>query len=273
MTEQSLPGGVGNGGMVVRVGDTVRRPWRSSTRATHALLTHLDRVLPGVAPVPLGETGRDEQGREMLSWIDGDVGVPPFPGWVAEETFLVSLGELLRRVHDALDGWPAPADAVWAGDIVDPHGGPLIVHSDICVENVIVRDGRAVAIIDWEFAAPGRRIWDVVSTARLCVPFTAPSRRDPVYDGLDVTHRLRVLLDAYGLDDADRASFTEVLEERRVIGERFVRNRVARGEPAFTERWDNPDGEARFQVEHGWVAAVPKAVARKKATAQKEGRR
>ena len=181
--------------------------------------------------MPLGETGRDEQGRELLSWLEGDVGVPPFPDWVAEETFLVSLGELLRRVHDALDGWPAPADATWADDIVDPQGGPLVVHSDICVENVIAREGRAEAIIDWEFAAPGRRIWDVVSTARLCVPFTAPSRRDPVYTGLDVTRRLRVLLDAYGLDDADRENFTEVLEERRAVGEAFVRRRVARGEP------------------------------------------
>lgn len=261
MGEQLLAGGVGNAGLVVRLGETVRRPWHPSTPATHALLTHLDHVLPGVAPVPLG---RDEQGREMLSWIDGDVGIPPYPAWAVAEEFLISLGELLRRIHDALEGWRPPAEAVWADDIVDPHGGPLIVHSDICPENVIVRAGRAVAVIDWEFAAPGRRIWDVVSTARLCVPFTAPSRRHPAYDGQDVTHRLRLLLDAYRLSDADRAIFTEVLDERRRAGERFVRRRVARRDPAFRQLWDHPEGESRLRIESGWIDAVPADVAQRR---------
>jgi aminoglycoside phosphotransferase (APT) family kinase protein len=260
VSEHSLAGGVGNDGLVVRVGDTVRRPWHPSTEATHALLNHLAKVLPSVTPIPLG---RDERGREVLSWIDGDVAVPPFPAWVTRPEFLVSLGQLLRRSHDALESWPPPEGVGWAHEIADPHGGPLIVHADICPENVITRGGRAVAIIDWEFAAPGRRIWDVVSTARLCVPFTAPSRRDPAYDGLDVTERLRVFLDAYGLSADDRSIFTEILEERRVAGERFVRGRVGRREPAFVDRWDNAEGEARLLAEQRWISAVPVDVARR----------
>jgi aminoglycoside phosphotransferase (APT) family kinase protein len=128
---------------------------------------------------------------------------------------------------------------------------------------VITRDGQAVAIIDWEFAAPGRRIWDVVSTARLCVPFTAPSRRDPVYQECDVTERLGRLLEAYGLDDDDRAIFTEVLEERRAAGERFIRGRLARGDRAFIDRWDNPEGRSRLLLERSWISAVPTAVAQR----------
>lgn len=252
--EQTLAGGIGNAGRVVRVGDTVRRPWRPSTPATDAVLDRLAQVLPGVAPKPLG---RDDQGREVLSWIDGDVGLPPFPAWVTSREFLISLGELLRRIHDALDGWSPPAGVRWGQELADPHGGPLIAHADICPENVIARDGRAVAVIDWEFAAPGRRIWDVVSTARLCVPFTAPSRRTAAYHGLDVRERLRTLVEAYRLSEPDRAAFAGVLDERRRVGERFVRGRVARREPAFVELWDNAEGEARLQVERGWVEAVP----------------
>ena len=258
MDETLLPGGVGNAGQVTRVGDTVRRPWRSSTAATHALLARLNEVLPGVAPRPLG---RDEQGREVLSWLDGDVGIEPFPQWVTEERFLISIGQLLRRIHDALASWQPPPGLEWSDQIPDPHGGPLIVHADVCPENVIVEDGRAVAIIDWEFAAPGRRIWDVVSTARLCVPFTAPARRDPIYAGEDVTARLRVFLDAYGLQPADRVAFTAVLDERRIAGERFVRRRMALGETAFIERWGSPEGERRLQLERDWVRAVPTEVA------------
>jgi Phosphotransferase enzyme family len=256
--EQPLAGGVANAGSVVRVGDTVRRPWRPSSGATHALLNHLAEVLPGVAPTPLG---RDEQGREVLSWMDGDVAIPPFPRWVTSEKFLVSLGQLIRQIHDALEPWHPPENASWSDDLADPGGGPLLVHADICPENVITRDGKAVAIIDWESAAPGRRIWDVVTAARLCVPFTAPSRRDPVYAGADVTTRLRLFLDAYGLPDPDRAIFTRVLDERRVVGERFVRGRVARGEAAFRELWDNPEGAARLLVERGWISDVPADVA------------
>jgi hypothetical protein len=259
MDETVLHGGVGNAGLVVRVGDTVRRPWHPSTPATHALLTYLDEVLPGVAPVPLG---RDEQGREVLSFLPGEVAVTPFPAWAASPEYLMSIGRLLRRIHDVLAHWRYPAGLPWSDELADPQGRELIVHADVCPENVITRDGRAVAIIDWEFAAPGRRIWDVVSAARLCVPFTHPSRRDPIFDGADVTARLRSFLNAYRLDDEHRDRFTHVLRERSLAGERFVRGRVARGEPAFAERWGPPEGEARLALEQAWISAVPDDVAR-----------
>jgi aminoglycoside phosphotransferase (APT) family kinase protein len=258
MAETVLHGGVGNAGLVTKVGDTVRRPWRASTTATHAVLAHLNEVLPGVAPVPLG---RDEQGREVLSFIAGMVAVPPFPQWVADEQFLVSLGQLLRRIHDVLAIWQPPTGLEWSDQIPDPHGGPLIVHADVCPENVVTRDGRAVAIIDWEFAAPGRRIWDVVSTARLCVPFTAPARRDSVYRDVNVIDRLQIFLDAYGLAAMDRRNFAQVLDERRRAGERFTRHRVARGEAAFIQKWGTPEGERLFVVEREWVDAVPTDIA------------
>ena len=258
MEEILLPGGVGNAGLVTKVGDTVRRPWRPATAATHALLAHLNEVLPGVAPVPLG---RDEQGREVLSFLEGEVAVPPFPKWVAGEEFLISLGQLLRRIHDVLETWRQPSGLEWSDQIPDPHGGPLIVHSDICPENVIARGGRAVAIIDWEFAAPGRRIWDVVSTARRCVPFTAPARRNPIYGDMDVTDRLRGFLDAYGLAAADRREFTQVLDQRRAVGERFTRRRIALGETAFAEKWGTSAGERRFALEREWVRDVPTDIA------------
>jgi aminoglycoside phosphotransferase (APT) family kinase protein len=131
---------------------------------------------------------------------------------------------------------------------------------------VITRHGRATAIIDWELAAPGRRIWDVVSTAKLCVPFTAPSRRDGAYHGQDVTDRLQVFLDAYQMNDIDRAIFTQVLEERRIATERFIRGRIDRREAHFVEKWDNLAGEELLQAETAWIKTVPANVARSKQT-------
>ena len=55
-----LRGGYTNDGKVLRVGDTVRRPWRHTSRATAALLHHLEAAGFDGAPRFLG---RDDEGR------------------------------------------------------------------------------------------------------------------------------------------------------------------------------------------------------------------
>src|SRR3954451_15774768 len=94
--EEPLAGGMGSGGAVVRVGDTVRRPVRAHTAAVGAFLEHLERVgFPGAPRV----LGIDEEGREILSYVDGDVGLPPFPAWVGDEALLRSVARLQRELH------------------------------------------------------------------------------------------------------------------------------------------------------------------------------
>src|SRR4051794_22753902 len=95
--EVALPGGMGSGGAVVRVGDTVRRPPKSTDAAVNAFLVHLERVGFDGAPRYLGT---DDQGRTVLSFVDGDVGIPPFPAWTVDDELLVSVAELQRRLHD-----------------------------------------------------------------------------------------------------------------------------------------------------------------------------
>jgi hypothetical protein len=59
---------------IVRVGDTVRRPLRPFSLTVQAYLAHLrDAGFTG-APLPFGV---DEQGREVLSFVPGDVPRPP----------------------------------------------------------------------------------------------------------------------------------------------------------------------------------------------------
>ena len=74
--EVPLAGGMANEGQVVRVGDTVRRPQRSWSPATHALLRHLEAVGFEGAPRFLGI---DEHGREVLSYVPGAAVLPPYP--------------------------------------------------------------------------------------------------------------------------------------------------------------------------------------------------
>ncbi|GAA4203412.1 hypothetical protein [Actinocatenispora rupis] len=53
------------GRRVVRIGDTVRRPWRPWTPTVHALLDHLRAVGFRYAPRAFGA---DREGREVLAY-------------------------------------------------------------------------------------------------------------------------------------------------------------------------------------------------------------
>ena len=117
--EVPLPGGVANRGLVVRVGDTVRRPLRSTSPAAHALLRHLEDVGFAGAPRFLGV---DEQGREVLSHVPGSAVLPPYPAWALTDEALVSVAELLRAYHAAVAGfdpspypWPTSPPASFRG--------------------------------------------------------------------------------------------------------------------------------------------------------------
>jgi hypothetical protein len=107
--EVPLLGGIANQGHVVRVGDTVRRPQRSWSAATHALLLHLEAVGFDGAPRFLGV---DLRGREVLSYVPGTTVVEPYPDWALTDGALVSAARLLRAYHDAASAFD-PLPHVW----------------------------------------------------------------------------------------------------------------------------------------------------------------
>ena len=205
---------------VVRVGGTVRRPHQPQSLAVAAYLDHLERVGFEGSPRYLG---RDDAGRDVLTFVEGDVpGDPPEP-WAADEGLLASVGALVRRLHEASDGFlagsgfAAPAGSVWGRDLVpavpvaDPGPEPeLITHCDVTPQNVVVRDGRAVALVDFDLAGPTTRLLDVSNTAVHWVPMRDPVDVWPTWRGLDQAARLRVLVDGYGLDAAGRREIVDL---------------------------------------------------------------
>jgi hypothetical protein len=248
-----LHGGVANAGAVTREGNHVLRPANPRAELVHALLRHVrSNGFDGV-PEPVGI---DPDGRERLVFIPGDVAWPPFPAWSQTDKALASVAELLARFHGAAQGFEAPpgADAEWNRELADPRGGPLVCHNDVCPENVVFRDGFAVALLDFDFAAPGRPLWDVAAMARMCVPLDTESDAG-VWgrEKLDPYRRLRLVADSYGLPPG-RGEFVEVIEETMVNGGEFVRRRVERGEPAFVEMWERMGGQARFDRRRAWFA-------------------
>ena len=146
--------------------------------------------------------GIDEHGREVLSWIDGHVpwsGVDEPPS-VYDDRAVAGVARLVRELHDLTAG------SSLAGD------GAVVCHNDLSLKNTVYRevseDGdvtwRPVAFIDWDAAAPGRRIHDV---AHLAWQWAANRSSAP-----EAAARLvRVAADAYGLEPADRAGLIDTI--------------------------------------------------------------
>jgi len=94
MEEHRLAGGVANAGSVVRVGEHVLRPSNPHSAAIHALLSALRGAGFEGASLPVGI---DDDGRERLVFIEGDVPVPPYPGWAQSDAALASIAVLIHR--------------------------------------------------------------------------------------------------------------------------------------------------------------------------------
>lgn len=210
MTEEPLGGGITNAGEVVRVGPHVLRPSTPHTGSVHTFLSALSDVGFEGASEPVGI---DEDGRERLVFIEGDVPAPPYPDWSQSDAALASIARLLRGLHDAARRFD-PRGHKWADDLVDPAGGNLVCHNDVELSNVVFRDGIAVALIDFEFAAPGRPVYDLAHLARLCVPIEHEFDRSRMgWNPADGPARLRIVADAYGLDRAGRTELLAAMDD------------------------------------------------------------
>ncbi|HEY3562358.1 MAG TPA: aminoglycoside phosphotransferase family protein [Kribbella sp.] len=236
--ETELLGGTANRGLVVRVGDTVRRPLRASSEATHALLEHLERVGFDGAPRLLGV---DSQGREVLSYLPGETVRAPYPPWSMTDEALDSVAVLLRAYHQAVADF-RPAGLEWAEPVPPSYVTGLISHNDPNLDNVVFRDGTAVALIDFDLAGPGSALWDVATATRLW----APLRPDP--DIHDVrrgrsANRLRRFADAYGLAEADRLRLVDAAADNHVWCMDYVRRGAEAGHPWFHQRWTTGEAE------------------------------
>jgi hypothetical protein len=174
------------------------------------LLRHVEREGFAGAPRALGI---DDQGREVLSYIEGEVpGGSDFiadeggrfdrrlPDYVWRDDVLGHLGALIRGYHDAAATFP------WAGRewCFDPRPPvETVCHNELLPTNTVFRADVPVAFIDWDTAAPAPRAWDLGIAAWRWVPFARDEkcRAIGVPTGIgDKARRLRLFLDAYGVE-------------------------------------------------------------------------
>ena len=257
--ELPLVGGMDPAAGVVRLGDTVRRPAAPSSAAVRSLLLHLEAVGFEGAPRLLGV---DDEGRDVLTFIEGDVPLPPYPRWALTDAALTDLGRLLRSYHEATRDFDVSSATGWSHEWADPVGGDVICHNDLFPENIVFREGRVVAIIDFAVAAPGRPMWDLAIAAQEWAPLHAPGVRLHHPDDLDGIRRTGLLAKAYGLTPDQAEELVGVVEEERLHQIRHVRAEAAAGNEPWATFWRQSEGDRRAAADDAWLReARPKLLA------------
>jgi hypothetical protein len=234
--EEHLPGGFVT--TVVRAGDTVRRLPSANAAFVHDLLRLLEGAGWAGAPRFLGV---DDQGREVLSYLEGHV--PWAPGddraGVASDEGLAEVARLVRQLHDLTAGTPLAGPA------------EVVCHNDLSPRNTVYRDTghrlRPVAFLDWDLAAPGARLHDL---AHVCWQFLGlgPATTDLA----EAARRLRLLCDNYGLQDRSRLMETILWWQDRCW--RGIESGAAAGDPAMSRLRDQ-GAIAEVRAAHTWVTA------------------
>ncbi|MET7279392.1 phosphotransferase [Kribbella sp. NPDC005582] len=186
---------------VVRISNTVRRP---ASPGTPGLLRQLEARGFAGAPRYLGQ---DDQGREILSYLDGWV-PDRFQRW--QNAQVAAFGVLLRAFHEATRTAP----------------NRVICHHDPGPNNTVFRDDLPVALIDFDTAEPGSPLEDLGYAAwTWCI---AAKYDDPDRQAAQV----RVLADAYALTPPQREALTDAILERQSRNVRFWTETPAQVTPA-----------------------------------------
>lgn len=197
---------------VSRRGPVVLRDASPHSQTVHALLRHLEAV--GFSGSPrVVDSGFDSEGRETLSYIEGEI---MHPGQDTLEA-AISLGQLLRNLHNSTSSFRPPSDAVWRPWFGRTLGeAPRIVgHCDAAPWNVVVRDGLPVALIDWDLAGPVDPLVELAHSAWLNARLYGDEIADqyglpPVRERV---RQLRAITDGYGLSRDQRIGFVDRMIE------------------------------------------------------------
>ena len=247
--EEHLFGGVANAGKVTRYGQFVLRPSNAHSGSIHAFLKALRKTGFEGASLPLEI---QEDGRERLVFIEGEVPVPPYATWAQSDDVLASVTRLISDFHRA-SAAVGRSMGTWNQEMADASGGSIICHNDICLENVIFRDGNAVALIDFDFAAPGRPTYDLAAFARMCVPIDDDSSSERLgWLESDRSSRLRLVADVYGLDAKGRIELLESLDGAIQAGGTFVLRRAKSGDTNFIQMLEGMGGMERYERRRRW---------------------
>lgn len=239
--EQELAGGNASGS-VVRVGNTVRKPWLDTSPAVQDFLATLRQAGVDV-PQPLG---RDHQGRAVVEFVRGHSAMDHLPLSLPD---LVRVGGMIRRIHDASEAFAIPNPESW--DMLLPAEKPdLMCHNDLAPWNLIM--GERWVFIDWDGAGPSTRLWDLAYSAQ---SFGLLVDGEPVRDA---ALRLRALVDGYDADASLRAALPAAMARRTAAMHQLLESSHQSGFQPWADMFVNGHG-AHWQAAARYVERSQRA--------------
>lgn len=226
-TDEYLAGGGTT--QVARVGQTVRRPHQPWSPRVHQLFSHLAAAGFTGAPRTLGT---DEEGRDVFSYLPGEVGHYPWSPAVASESALLSAARLLRAYHDATADVAGRWRDGWRWEAREPV--EVLCHNDFAPYNCVFDEDRTVGIIDFDTAGPGPRSWDLAYALYRFAPLSVEDDGSGVAGTPELqAARARAFLDAYGCTEAQRAAaIRDVVPRLRTLTD-FMQASAEAGDDAF----------------------------------------
>ena len=185
--------------IILHIDQTVHRPTHWWTPAVHELLKYLEACEFPYSPRVLGF---DEEGREVLSFIEGESGAD---GWakITTDDGLMKFAQLLRAYHEAVRDFVPTPSSQWAYSVEPLKPGEILCHGDFGPWNIVWRGDEPVGILDWDMVLPAPPRFDVLYALEYAAPFrddeTALSwHHFPSVP--DRKHRIEVFANAYGLE-------------------------------------------------------------------------
>lgn len=224
--EQELTGGNASES-VVRVGQTVRKPWLENSSTVQSYLGAL-RSSGVDVPEPLG---RDADGRHVVEYIEGILALDQLP---LGQDDLLRVGRMIRHIHDASEEVVIPNPDDW--NMLLPAENPnLMCHNDLAPWNLIM--GDRWVFIDWDGAGPSTRLWDLAYAAQ---SFGMLFAEQPVENA---ALRFRAVVDGYEADDALRKALPAAMAKRTAAMFNLLKSSNQTGFQPWADMYINGHGE------------------------------
>ncbi len=258
--EEVLKGG--NINHIVRVANTVRRPTGYWSPSVHRLLNHLEQQ--GFEGAPRFR-GIDPSDREILTFISGEVPGNDYPDlqpYMWSDEALAGVARLLRSCHDAAQGFPFHPEDRWQLSYAEAREHEVICHNDAALYNVVFQHGAPAALIDFDMAGPGPRMWDIAYTLYTSVPLasfapdlswaTTTAYRSDLH-AEERRRRIRLFFESYGMPVPD--DLPRWINQRLTALCDTLKTGAAEGNPAFQKMVDEGhlahyESEIRFVEDH-----------------------
>ena len=148
------------------------------------------------------------------------------------------MGQWLRRFHQAQRGFSPDPALPWR--VVPGRAlrrGEVVVHHDAAPYNTVLRPDGSLAVIDFDFAAPG----DPVEDLALAVWAWTPLWHDPAavrrelgeVTTADRLHKFAAVVEGYAADAGQRARLADTVVQVMEGHARTLEELAAQGDPVF----------------------------------------